>query len=102
MQNLKLIFSNFSSGQPNSASNYWMWVVGMVLFSLATSGYSGLKFVLHLDMVGDKHMQYILTYDTLLAAIFTIVVPTCANKVANRLGNPKILYWVTSVAAVIW
>jgi len=83
------------------ATSMWMWIVGMLLFSCGVSGYSGLKFVLHLDMVGDKHMQYILTFDTLLAAICTIVVPTASNWLAKELGNPKILYWVTSIAALI-
>ena len=40
--------------------------------------------------------------DTLLAAICTIVVPTASNWLAKELGNPKILYWVTSIAALIW
>jgi len=83
------------------ATETWMFCVGMIMFSCGVSGYSGLKFVLHYDMVGGKHMQYIITFDTLLAAIFTIVVPSFANEIAKRTGNPKILFWVTSGAALI-
>ena len=44
------------------ATETWMFCVGMVVFSCGVSGYSGLKFVLHYDMVGGKHMQYIITF----------------------------------------
>ena len=46
------------------ATSKWMWISGMVLCSCGVSGYSGSKYVLHLDMVGDKHMDYILTFGT--------------------------------------
>merc|ERR1712131_8784 len=83
------------------ATETWMFCVGMVLFSCGVSGYSGLKFVLHYNMVGGKHMQYIITFDTLLAAIFTILVPSISNFFAKKTGNPKILFWVTSGAALL-
>ena len=44
------------------ATETWMFCVGMIMFSCGVSGYSGLKFVLHYDMVGGKHMQYIITF----------------------------------------
>ena len=53
------------------ATSYWMWIVGLILFSCGVSGYSGLKFVLHLDMVGDKHMQYILTFGTAVSTSYS-------------------------------
>ena len=40
--------------------------------------------------------------DTLLAAIFTILVPSISNFFAKKTGNPKILFWVTSGAALLW
>ena len=55
------------------ATSKGMWIVGMVLFSCGVSGYFGLKFVLHLDMVGDKHMQYILTFGTAVSTSYSKV-----------------------------
>ena len=36
--------------------------VGIIFFAGGVSGYSGLKYVIHYDLVGGKYMQYIIAY----------------------------------------
>ena len=44
------------------ADEYWHFIAGMILFACGVSGYSGLKYVIHYDLVGGKYMQYIIAY----------------------------------------
>lgn len=80
------------------ADQYWQFIAGMVLFSLGVSGYSGLKYVIHYDLVGGKHMQYIIAYDTALACLFSLLVPTLTSAISD---NVKCIFYIAAVAAFI-
>ena len=70
------------------ATETWMFCVGMVLFSCGVSGYSGLKFVLHYDMVGGKHMQYIITFVNGLQSSLSYLIVFSSIEKAERNIKP--------------
>jgi len=84
------------------ASDYVTFIVGMVTFSLGLAGYSGLKFVIFIELVGVNKLPNALFFDTMFDAITTIGVPTICGKVSEITGNKKILFYVNCVAAFLW
>lgn len=59
------------------ADEYWHFIAGMILFACGVSGYSGLKYVIHYDLVGGKYMQYIIAYGKFLRQGYPRVYNHC-------------------------
>ena len=65
------------------ADEYWHFIAGMILFACGVSGYSGLKYVIHYDLVGGKYMQYIIAY----GKFHSISYPGCKGCILRyRIG----------------
>jgi len=80
------------------ADQYWQFIAGMILFACGVSGYSGLKYVIHYDLVGGKYMQYIIAYDTALAALTSIAVPSLVSALSD---DVKFIFYLASGAAFV-
>lgn len=83
------------------ATSYWMFIAGMMCFSLGLAGYSGLKFVIFINLVGCDLLPNALIFDTFLDAIMTIIVPTVSNYFAVTTGDSKIIFYVNCGAAAL-
>jgi len=80
------------------ADEYWHFIAGMILFACGVSGYSGLKYVIHYDLVGGKYMQYIIAYDTALAALTSIAVPSLVSALSD---DVKFIFYLAAGAAFV-
>jgi len=83
------------------ATSYWSFIVGMITFSLGLAGYSGLKFVILIELVGGDRLPNALFFDTLFDAIMTILVPTICAYFSKKLNDSKILFYVNCLMALI-
>ena len=84
------------------ATTFPVFIAGMVTFSLGLAGYSGLKFVILIKLVGGDKLPNALFFDTLFDAIMTIIVPTICGWINQSIGNTKVLFYVNCVAAFLW
>lgn len=83
------------------ATTFPVFIAGMVTFSLGLAGYSGLKFVILIKLVGGDKLPNALFFDTLFDAIMTIIVPTICGWINQSIGNTKVLFYVNCVAAFL-
>lgn len=83
------------------ATSNWSFVTGMILFSLGLAGYSGLKYVILIELVGGQNLNKALFFDQMFDAIMTILVPTLSNLFVEALGTKKVLFIVNSIAAFL-
>jgi len=83
------------------AEDAWMFIIGMILFSLGLAGYSGLKYVILIDLVGGANLNKALFFDQMFDAIMTFVVPTISNLFIESMGTKKVLFIVNTFAAAL-
>lgn len=84
------------------AQGYAAFIIGMITFSLGLAGYSGLKFVILIELVGIDKLPNALFFDTLFDALTTIIVPTICGKLSVKWGDTKVLFYVNCIAALLW
>ena len=83
------------------AESYWMFAIGLVLFALGLAGYSGLKYVILIDLVGGANLNKALFFDQMFDGLMTLIVPTISNLFIAAMGTKKVLFIVNAVAAFI-
>lgn len=84
------------------AQGYAAFIIGMITFSLGLAGYSGLKFVILIELVGIDKLPNALFFDTLFDALTTIIVPTICGNLSVKWGDTKVLFYVNCIAALLW
>ena len=78
-----------------------MFAIGLVLFALGLAGYSGLKYVILIDLVGGANLNKALFFDQMFDGLMTLIVPTISNLFIKAMGTKKVLFIVNAVAAFI-
>ena len=84
------------------SSSYSHFISGMLLYSIGICGYTGIKFVLFIELVGTDKLRNVLLCDQVINGSLTLIVPYVSNSMVEFFDTPKVIFFVNTFAAIFW
>ena len=84
------------------ATSYETFILGLLLHSAVTAGYSGLKTVVWIELVSLENLATIITVESVLCGVNAVFTPTLAGFLSVRFNSTKILFHINFVLMILW
>ena len=84
------------------AKSYSHFIFGMLFYSIGICGYTGIKFVLFIELVGTEKLRNVLLCDQVINGALTLLVPYISNSMVEYFKSPKVIFYVNAFAALFW
>ena len=83
------------------ATSYETFILGLILHSAVTAGYS-LKTVVWIELVSLDNLKTIITVESVLCGINAVLIPMLAGFLSVRFDSTRILFHINVVLMILW
>ena len=81
---------------------YEIFVVGLIFHSIMAAGFSGLKTLIFIELVGMQNLPKVTLLEAFISGIVATIVPMSTGFLAEIVGAPKFLFYINSCLLILW
>jgi len=83
------------------AWRYEIFVLGLIFHSIMAAGFSGLKTLIFIELVGMQNLPKVTLLEAFISGIVATIVPMTTGFLAEILGAPKFLFYINSCLLIL-